>query len=72
MRALLDTHVFLWWINADPRLSTRVRDIISNGDNELYFSVSSGWEIVIKAQLGKLNLPDNLEQFVGEQLLETV
>jgi len=70
MRALLDTHVFLWWIYDDPRLSDRVRTIISDGTSELYFSAASGWEIAIKAQLGKMNLPSDLEKFVAEQLLE--
>lgn len=70
MRALLGTPVFLWWIANDPRLSTRVHDIIRDSDNELYFSASSGWEIATKAKLGKLYLPDHLEQFVAEQLLE--
>jgi PIN domain nuclease of toxin-antitoxin system len=70
MRALLDTHVFLWWIYDDPRLSDRVRTIISDGASELYFSASSGWEIAIKAQQGKMSLPSDLEKFVAEQLLE--
>ena len=68
MRALLDTHTFLWWIDNDPQLSTRVCQIIGDGTNELFFSPVSGWEIAIKAQLGKLTLPTNLEQFVAEQL----
>ena len=68
MRALLDTHTFLWWITDNPQLSSRVREIIRNGNNELFLSAASGWEIVIKAQLGRLNLPDNLEHFVSEQL----
>ena len=52
MRALLDTHAFLWWITDDPRLSTRVREVIADGRNILYFSAASGWEIAIKAGLG--------------------
>ena len=68
MRALLDTHAFLWWITDNPQLSSRVREIISDGNNELFLSAASGWEIAIKAQLGRLNLPDNLEHFISEQL----
>jgi PIN domain nuclease of toxin-antitoxin system len=68
MRALLDTHTFLWWITDNPQLSSRVREIIRDGNNELFLSAASGWEIVIKAQLGRLNLPDNLEHFISEQL----
>ncbi|WP_027355361.1 type II toxin-antitoxin system VapC family toxin [Desulfofundulus thermocisternus] len=68
MRALLDTHVFLWWITDDPQLSPRARKIISSGENKLYLSAASGWEMAIKARLGKLSLPDNPEPFILEQL----
>jgi PIN domain nuclease of toxin-antitoxin system len=68
MKALLDTHTFLWWVTDDAALSPRVRQIISDGDNELFFSAASGWEIAIKVQLGRLKLPDNLERFIPEQL----
>jgi len=68
MRALLDTHAFLWWITNDPRVSKKVREIISDGENELFLSVASGWEMAIKAGLGRLQLPPNLEHFILEQM----
>ena len=68
MKVLLDTHTFLWWIIDSPRLSARAREVIRDSDNELFFSAASGWEIAIKAQLGRLQVPDNLEQFIVEQL----
>jgi len=68
MKALLDTHAFLWWITDDVRISSRARAIISDGDNELFLSAASGWEIAIKARLGKLHLPGNPVAFVFEQL----
>ena len=68
MRVLLDTHTFLWWITDDPRLSKKARETINDGHNELYLSAASGWEMAIKARLGKLQLPDSLERFVPEQL----
>ena len=68
MKALLDTHTFLWWITDDQRLSAVVRDIISDGENNIYLSAASGWEIAIKAKIGKLSLPDDLISFIAEQL----
>ena len=68
MKVLLDTHTFLWWITDSPRLSARAREVIQDSNNELFFSAASGWEIAIKAQLGRLQLPDNLEQFIVDQL----
>jgi PIN domain nuclease of toxin-antitoxin system len=68
LRALLDTHVFLWWISDDPKLPERVREIIGDGGNELHFSAASCWEIAIKAQLGKLDLPRKPDIFISEQM----
>lgn len=68
MRALLGTHVFLWWITDDPRLSPRARRIIEAGNNQLFLSAASGWEIAIKARLGRLQLPARPEHFISEQL----
>ncbi|MFO7772510.1 MAG: type II toxin-antitoxin system VapC family toxin [Dehalococcoidia bacterium] len=68
MRALLDTHAFLWWITDDHQLSDHARRVIGHGGNELFLSAASGWEIATKVRLGKLDLPDNLESFVLEQM----
>ncbi|MBW4622620.1 MAG: type II toxin-antitoxin system VapC family toxin [Cyanosarcina radialis HA8281-LM2] len=54
MRILLDTHIFLWFITGNPQLSTNVRDAIRDPDNEVYLSVVSVWEVIVKYQLGKL------------------
>ena len=68
MKALLHTHTFLWWITDDARLSSRVRELTGDSTNTLFLSAASGWEIAIKAQLGKLQLPDNLERYIADQL----
>ena len=57
MRILLDTHVFLWYISADPKLPSAFRAVIQDPANEVFLSVASVWEAVIKSQLGKLPLP---------------
>ncbi|RME53109.1 MAG: type II toxin-antitoxin system VapC family toxin [Caldilineae bacterium] len=70
MNVLLDTHAFLWWIEDNPRLSPRARTLIADSDNGVYVSAASGWEIAIKARLGKLRLSDEipLERFLLDQL----
>jgi PIN domain nuclease of toxin-antitoxin system len=57
MRLLLDTHIFLWYITADPRLPAAFRAAIQDPSNEVYLSAASVWEAVIKHGLGKLPLP---------------
>lgn len=67
---LLDTHVFLWMISAPDKLSIRAQEIIKSVDNEILFSVVSGWEITIKSQIDKLRLPKKPEIYLPEQLQE--
>ncbi|MGA7217612.1 MAG: PIN domain-containing protein, partial [Candidatus Sulfotelmatobacter sp.] len=55
MKALIDTHVFLWGLQNEKKLSRRVQGILPNSD--LWISVASLWEIIAKAQVGKLKLP---------------
>ncbi len=61
MKVLLDTHIFLWFIIYDSRLSINVQNIIRDPNNEIYLSVVSIWEAIIKYQLGKLPLPESPE-----------
>ena len=57
MKLLLDTHIFLWFISGDKRLSEDMLYNIRDPDNEVYLSVVSLWEAIVKYQLGKLPLP---------------
>lgn len=68
MKALLDTHAFLWWVVGDARLSQRALDFIAGGNNSLFLSAANGWEMAIKSALGRLVLPGRLESFVSGQL----
>ena len=67
MKILLDTHVFLWFIQNDNRLSAKWRTEIEAPDNQVFFSVASVWECVIKYQLGKLNFPESPEVYLPKK-----
>ena len=67
MKILLSTHIFLWFISGDSRLSTDIRDAIRVPDNAVYLSVVSVWESIIKYQLGKLPLPEPPETYLPKQ-----
>lgn len=67
MKLLLDTHVFLWYITADARLSAFFRDAIREPNNEVFLSVASLWEIVVKYNLGKLPLPQMPEVYIPNE-----
>jgi PIN domain nuclease of toxin-antitoxin system len=53
VRLLLDTHVLLWVMNDDSRLSRQARTLIEDA-SEVYVSSASIWEIAIKSGLGKI------------------
>ena len=66
MRLLLDTHIFLWYITGDQRLSRHFRESIENAD-AVFVSVVSIWEAVIKYTLGKLPLPEAPHPWLSTQ-----
>jgi PIN domain nuclease of toxin-antitoxin system len=67
MRLLLDTHIFLWFISGDPKLSKNFLNAIRNSENEVYLSSISIWESIIKYQLGKLPLPEPPGTYLPKQ-----
>ena len=68
MKVLLDTHVFLWAITDAPRLSTGQGAMFVDERNELYLSVASIWEMLIKAGLRKLPWPIPATEYVAKQI----
>lgn len=48
MDYILDTHIAMWAIEGNERLSEEAREIIQDEDNNIYFSVLSVMEIGIK------------------------
>ena len=54
MRILLDTHILLWWLLGNEAVPLAVRSAIANGENEVFVSAASVWEISIKYKLGRL------------------
>jgi PIN domain nuclease of toxin-antitoxin system len=60
LNLLLDTHVLLWWLGANRRLSRAARNAI-DGSQSVYVSAATAWEIAIKTSQGKLDFPRSLE-----------
>lgn len=64
MKYLLDTHIFLWFLNGNVRLSQKAKKEIENPKNNIFISVASFWEIAIKMSLNKLTLDTNFQGIV--------
>jgi PIN domain nuclease of toxin-antitoxin system len=67
MRILLDTHVFLWFITDDARLPMHWKPVIRDPATEVFLSVVSVWEAIVKHRLGKLPLPETPETYLPLQ-----
>jgi PIN domain nuclease of toxin-antitoxin system len=63
VRLLLDTHVFLWWSEDDPRLRREARNAITSAE-AVVVSAASAWETAIKTALGKLSLRVPFEEAI--------
>jgi PIN domain nuclease of toxin-antitoxin system len=70
MRALLDTHTFLWFITGDARLSGNAERVIEDGRYDVLLSVASIWEIAIKAGIGRLPLPLPVAALLPRQIMD--
>ena len=67
MKLLLDTHIFIWWVDQPEKLSPAALSALEDEANELLLSVASVWEMQIKIQLGKLKLSLPLKELVTNQ-----
>ena len=61
MNFLLDTHTLIWVLEGGDALSPESRKAIVEGKNSVFVSAASVWEISIKQAIGKLLVPNNLE-----------
>ncbi len=66
MKVLLDTHVLLWWLEGETKLSRRARNVIQNQETMVLVSAVSAWEIAIKSEGGKLEAGPLVTDFHGE------
>jgi len=67
LKLLLDTHILLWWLDANPTLSQEAIRLIRDPENTIFVSAVSLWEIWLKQSVGKLRLPANfLDRLAGE------
>lgn len=55
MRILLDTHIYLWCLNDDKRLTKSARTLIEQAEN-VFVSSAAIWEMIIKSKLKKLDV----------------
>lgn len=68
MRALLDTHTFLWAAQGSEQLSAVAREFVADTANEILFSAASALEIAVKVGKGRLELPEPVDHYLRDRL----
>jgi len=68
MRIILDTHVFLWFIEGNSKLSQTAQRIVEDTENDRLISYASLWEIAIKTSIDKLPLHEPFETLIPSEL----
>lgn len=63
MRILLDTHIYLWWLEDKEQLSREARKLITDAE-EVFISSISLWEAAIKIKIKKLDV--ELKQLIEQ------
>ncbi|MBN9414908.1 hypothetical protein ABS71_03140 [bacterium SCN 62-11] len=63
MKLLLDSCTFLWLVSAPDSLSPKARQLLASANQEVYLSVVSRWELLVKHSLGGLSLADPAQYF---------
>lgn len=64
MKLLLDTHALLWSLHDPSKLSEKSRRALHDGENSVYFSPASIWEIAIKCSKKRLSVEGDLTEAI--------
>jgi PIN domain nuclease of toxin-antitoxin system len=59
VKLLLDTHIWLWYLLGDERLSSQLQTIVSAETTEIWLSPISIWETLLLVEKGRLSLQPN-------------
>ena len=68
MKALLDTHVLIWWLNDRRRLSLAQQEVVGSAqpDEPLLVSDISLWEVATLHGLGRIRLALPLREWLDK------
>lgn len=68
MKLLLDTHIVIWAIMDDPRLTNTAKALIDENAGECFFSAASVWEVAVKNSIPRRFLGIHAGDFTKESL----
>ena len=67
---ILDTHVWVWWVNESAELTAPIQQTIENYRSEgLGVSIISCWEVAKLVELGRLQLTIPVDLWIKQALI---
>jgi PIN domain nuclease of toxin-antitoxin system len=70
VKLLLDTHIWLWYLLGDSRLSTTLQTTILSPDTDLWLSPITIWETLVLAEKGRIILQPSPSAWIDQALLD--
>lgn len=70
MNLLVDSHVIVEWLDDPSRLKPKLRSLLQDPANAVFYSAASVWELCLKKAKGKLKLADNFVELLIDDGLE--
>jgi PIN domain nuclease of toxin-antitoxin system len=68
MKVLLDTHIWLWYLQGNENLSPSIKQLLDTATNEAWISPISIWETTVLAEKGKLSVSPDISTFIRKAL----
>jgi PIN domain nuclease of toxin-antitoxin system len=68
VKLLLDTHIWIWYLLGDKRLSPNLQNLIAQETTELWLSSISIWETLILAEKGRISLQPDAVTWIDSAL----
>jgi PIN domain nuclease of toxin-antitoxin system len=65
MRILIDTQAFIWFVENDKQLPSKIKRELEDSENSIIISIASLWEMSIKMTLDKLQLGCDIEEMIN-------
>ena len=66
---MLDTHIWIWWVHGDDRLSSSMLELISNNESKgLGVSIISCWEVAKLVEKGRLDFQISTNDWLNQAL----
>jgi PIN domain nuclease of toxin-antitoxin system len=65
---VLDTHIWLWYLAGDTRLSPQVADLLSQSSLDIWISSASIWEALILGERGRVKMVPDPERWIQANL----